>query len=149
MHKLLPLIAALAPAASLLAQCPPPSSVVPPTMVPVSAGSWGIQQVAIPLQAGQLAYILISLPSPTPIPLSALPWLFCGPVGNTPCLYATLDAVTWFDLGPSQGIPVYVSASWPNNPALVGTLFVAQFGHSGCAPGTGPDLSVLVTVQLN
>lgn len=149
MHRLIAFVAALAPVASLAAQCPPPTQVVPPTLVPVSAGTWGIQQVAIPLQAGQLAYVVISLPTPTPIPFSALPWLFCSTVGNTPCLYVGLDGVSWFDIGPSQGAPVNVTASWPNNPALVGTLFCAQFGHAGCVPGTGPDLSVLVTVQLN
>lgn len=140
---------ALAPlGAPLAAQCPSPTAVVPPTFVPVSAMQWGIQHFGQPLVAGQLEYVIISLPAPTPVPFSVLPWLFCGTVGNTPCLYVTLDAVTWFNFGPSPGVNAQVDVFWPNNPALAGTLFVAQFGHAGCV-GPAPDLSVLVTVQLN
>jgi hypothetical protein len=140
--------ATFALATTLLAQCPSPTSVVAPTFVPVSAGQWGIQHFGQPLAAGQLEYVIISLPAPAPVPFSALPWLFCNTVGNTPCLYITLDAVSWFNLGPSPGVNAQVDVFWPNNPTLVGTLFIAQFGNAGCV-GPAPDLSVMVTVQIN
>src|SRR5688572_19880418 len=137
------ILSSLALSTALVAQCPSPTSIVPPTFVPVSAGQWGIQHFGQPLAPGQLDYILLSFPAPTPIAFSVLPWLFCNTVGNTPCLYADLNGVTWFDLGPSPGQNVTVNVIWPNNPALVGTLLIAQFGTAGCAT-PAPDLSVMV-----
>jgi hypothetical protein len=133
---------------ALVAQCPSPTSVVAPTMVPLSAGQWGIQHLGQQLAPGQLEYVIISLPAPAPVPFSVLPWLFCNTVGNTPCLYVTLDAVTHFNIGPSAPVPAQVDVFWPQNPALTGVVFVAQMGTAGCV-GPGPDLSVLVTVQIN
>lgn len=132
--------------ASLVAQCPPPDQVVTPFNIPVAAGGWSIQHNGPPLVAGQVDYIIISLPSLNPVPFAALPWLFCNTVGNTPCLYVELNAVSWFAFGPSTGTQVSVGITWPNNPLLSGTLFVAQTGTAGCT-GT-PDLSVLITGRL-
>lgn len=135
--------AALATAAP--AQCPPPQSVVQPFQIPVAAGGWSIQHFGQPLAAGQLEYVMISLPAQTPLPLNALPGIFCNAVGNTPCLYIDpATAVTWFNAGPSLGVNATVSVTWPNNPAFAGVMFLAQFGVLGCV-GPQPDLSVLVT----
>jgi hypothetical protein len=133
--------------ASLTAQCPPPQSVTPPASVPVSAQQWSLQHLGTPVAAGSIYYILISMPSPSPIPFTALPGLFCNVVGNTPCLYADLSGASWFDVGPSPGQQVTLNVTWQSNPALVGVLFVAQMGTFGCA-GPAPDLSVLVPVVL-
>lgn len=140
-HLLAPLLAA-----PLLAQCPPPQQVSPPFTIPLSAGTWSIQHIGQPLVAGQIDYILISLPSPAPLPFSALPaGIFCNTVGNTPCIYVDPPtAVTWFAFGPSAGVNTTVSINWPNNPVFSGVLFVAQTGTAGCA-GPAPDLSVLIT----
>jgi hypothetical protein len=134
---------------TLTAQCLPPASVTQPATVPVSAQQWSLQHFpGTPVAAGSIYYILISMPSPAPIPFSALPGLFCNVVGNTPCLYADLSGASWFDVGPSPGQGVTLTVSWQSNPALVGVLFVAQMGTFGCA-GPAPDLSVLVPVVLN
>ena len=132
--------------APLAAQCPPADQVVAPFSIPVTAGGWSIQHFAQPIAAGQIDYILISLPAAVPLPLIVLPGLYCTPVGNTQCLYADLNGVSWFDLGPSAGQSVTVGIQWPNNPALSGTLFVAQTGTMGCVGTT--ELSVLITGRL-
>jgi len=143
------LFATLATGAAV-AQCLPPQQISPPFTVPVSAGTWSIQHFGQPLAAGQIDYVIVSLPAAVPIPLSALPWLFCNTVGNmgaNPCLYTDLGGVTWFDFGPSQGQNVTVTVTWPNNPTLAGTLFLAQFGTAGCV-GPAPDSSVVICGQL-
>lgn len=152
MHPLSPLALSLASllAGGLAAQlCPPPQSVVPPFTIPVAAGGWSIQHFGQPLVAGQIDYILISLPTAAPLPFAALPaGIFCNVVGNTPCIYADqAAAVTWLAFGPSTGNNVTVGITWPVNPAFSGILFVAQTGTAGCA-GPAPDLSVLITGQI-
>ena len=131
----------------LAAQCPLPTSVSPPNLVPVSAGTWSIQHLGQPLVPGQIEYVVISLPAPTPIPFSALPWLFCNTVGNTPCLYVELNAVSWFNIGPSPGQNATVSVVWPNNPALVGQVL-----HEQVVPielgATGNIVAVTATNRL-
>ncbi len=134
-------------AVALPAQCAPVQQVSPPFTIPLAAGQWQIQHFGQPLQAGRFEYVIVSLPAAVPIPLTALPTLFCNTVGNmgsNPCLYVDLGGIAWFDFGPSPGVSTTVGFTWPNNPALSGTLFVAQFGHAGCA-GPGPDQSVVIT----
>lgn len=144
------LFAAFATSTAAVAQCLPPQQVYPPFTVPVSAGTWSIQHFGQPLAAGAIDYVIVSLPAAVPIPMAALPGLFCNTVGNmgaNPCLYTDLGGIVWLALGPSPGQNVTVTINWPNNPALAGTLFLAQFGVAGCA-GPGPDSSVLICGQL-